>query len=119
MTLVQTLETKDANVAHLKTTRDDLKTRTRAAAAIASDHADAVDREGRFPSEAFDALRAKKLMGVMIPRELGGEGASLAEVADICYALGRACGSTGMIYAMHQTKLACMIRHGGNAGMNA
>ncbi len=115
MTLVQTLETKDANVAHLKTTRDDLKTRTRAAAAIASDHADAVDREGRFPSEAFDALRAKKLMGVMIPRELGGEGASLAEVADICYALGRACGSTGMIYAMHQTKLACMIRHGRNA----
>jgi acyl-CoA dehydrogenase len=48
----------------------------------------------------------------MVPRDLGGEGASLREVADICYALGGACASTGMIYAMHQTKLACIIRHG-------
>ena len=45
-------------------------------------------------------------------REFGGEGASIAEVADVCYALGRACASTAMIYAMHQTKVACVTRHG-------
>ena len=47
-----------------------------------------------------------------MPREFGGEGASVADVADICYALGRACSSTAMIYAMHQTKVACIARHG-------
>jgi acyl-CoA dehydrogenase len=89
--------------------------RMRGAAAIAADAADAVDREGRFPAEAFDAIRARALLGVMVPIELGGEGAGIGEVADICYALGSACASTGMIYAMHQTKLACMIRHGRKA----
>lgn len=109
MTAAQTLKVSEAPVVAIS---DDLKMRTRAAAAIATDHAEAVDREGRFPAEAFEAMRDRSLLSVMVPREHGGEGASLREVADICYALGRACASTGMIYAMHQTKLACIIRHG-------
>ena len=48
----------------------------------------------------------------MVPPELGGEGASIADVVDVCYVLGRACASTAMIYAMHQTKVACLVRHG-------
>jgi acyl-CoA dehydrogenase len=51
-------------------------------------------------------------MGIMVPQDLGGEGAAPSEVADVCYRLGRACASTGMIYAMHQTKVACLVRHG-------
>jgi hypothetical protein len=31
-------------------------------------------------------------------------------VVDICYALGRACAATAMVYAMHQTKVACLAR---------
>src|SRR5205807_1496266 len=31
---------------------------------------------------------------------------------NVCYALGRACGSTGMIYAMHQMMVACLVHHG-------
>ncbi len=58
-----------------------------------------VDNEARFPTEAFEAARSRRLLGVMIPKELGGEGASLGDVANICYAPGRACASTGMIYA--------------------
>ena len=48
------------------------------------------------------------------PKQLGGEQASVADVVDVCYALGRACSSTGMIYAMHQVKAACIVpsRHG-------
>jgi acyl-CoA dehydrogenase len=57
-------------------------------------------------------MREQRLLGVMVPHELDGEGASTAEVADICYRLGRACASTAMIYAMHQTKVACILRHG-------
>jgi len=80
--------------------------------AIAAAHATAVDRESRFPKEAMAAARAEHLLGVAVPREFGGEGLSVADVADICYALARACASTAMIYAMHQTKVACIVRHG-------
>ncbi len=66
----------------------------------------------RFPQEAIAAARAERLLGIAVPRELGGEGLSIAEVADVCYALGRACASAAMIYAMHQTKVACIVRHG-------
>jgi acyl-CoA dehydrogenase len=33
-------------------------------------------------------------------------------VVDICYALGRACASTAMIFAMHQIMVAILVRHG-------
>src|SRR5579883_216708 len=81
-------------------------------AATASAHAVAVDREARFPIEAMAAARAERLLGIGVPREFDGEGAGIADLADICYALGRVCASTALIYAMHQTKVACIARHG-------
>jgi acyl-CoA dehydrogenase len=93
-----------------------LRARATAAAAVAAKYADAVDRDGRFPKEAFDAIREQRLLGLLIPTALGGEDASVAEVVDVCYILGRACASSAMIYAMHQTKISCLVRHsGGNA----
>jgi acyl-CoA dehydrogenase len=89
-----------------------LRPRVEKAAAIAAAHAVGVDRESCFPQEAITAVRAERLLGIAVPKELGGEGASISEVADVCYALGRACASTAMIYAMHQTKVACIVRHG-------
>jgi acyl-CoA dehydrogenase len=86
--------------------------RARKAAAVASAHAAAVDRDSRFPDEAVAALRAERLLGIAVPHEFGGEDASIADVVDVCYTLGRACASTAMIYAMHQTKVACVTRHG-------
>jgi acyl-CoA dehydrogenase len=115
MPLAGSLMIKDAGAVQPETGASDLETRTRAVAAIAADHAEAVDTAARFPAEAFEAARSRRLLGVMIPKDLGGEGASLGDVANICYTLGRACASTGMIYAMHQTKLACVIRHGRRA----
>jgi acyl-CoA dehydrogenase len=90
----------------------DLRTRIDKVAAIAAAHAAAVDSESRFPKEAIAAARAERLLGIAVPRELGGEGFSTADVVDVCYALGRVCASTAMIYAMHQTKVACLTRHG-------
>ena len=96
--------------------RFDLKTRIDAVLPVVAEWAGAVDREARFPEEAFSALRAQRLLGIMIPTDLGGEGASLSDVVDICYQIGQACSSTAMIYAMHQACLACLMRHGhGNA----
>ncbi|HWG06230.1 MAG TPA: acyl-CoA dehydrogenase family protein [Beijerinckiaceae bacterium] len=90
----------------------DLAQRAAKVAAVAASHAAAVDSESRFPHEAIAAARAERLLGIAVPRELGGEGASTAEIVDVCYRLGRACASTAMIYAMHQTKVACITRHG-------
>jgi acyl-CoA dehydrogenase len=90
----------------------DLPARVEKVAAVAAAHAAAVDNESRFPEEAIAAARAEHLLGIAVARELGGEGAGIADIVDICYALGRACASTAMIYAMHQTKVACLVRHG-------
>jgi acyl-CoA dehydrogenase len=49
---------------------------------------------------------------MQIPVEFGGFGATIHDVTEVCYTLGRACASTAMIFAMHQTKVACLIRHG-------
>jgi len=90
----------------------DLRSRAAKVAAVAAAHAAAVDSDSRIPEEAIAAARAERLLGIAVPRELGGEGAGIADVVDVCYALGRACASTAMIYAMHQTKVACVVRHG-------
>ena len=85
--------------------------RAKHAAAAAAQHAGSVDQEARFPDEAMAELRRQGLLGILVPPELGGEGASLGALADICYALGQACASTGLIYAMHQVKMGCLVRH--------
>ncbi|MGO9048549.1 MAG: acyl-CoA dehydrogenase family protein [Xanthobacteraceae bacterium] len=89
-----------------------LAARAEKVAAVAARHAAAVDRDSRVPAEAIAAARAARLLGAAIPREFGGEGASVGDIVDICYTLGRACASTAMIFAMHQTKVACITRHG-------
>ena len=79
---------------------------------VALRHADAVDRDGRFPAEAVAALREAGLLGAAIPRELGGAGASFAEIVAVCHELGQACANTAMVFAMHQIQVACLVRHG-------
>ena len=76
---------------------------------VAAVHAADVDQRARFPAEAFAALAAGRLLGMMVPAELGGEGASVAEVTAVCSILGRSCGATGLIFAMHQIQVASLI----------
>jgi len=95
------------------TTTEDLPSRAKIVAAVAANHAVAVDSAARFPAESFQAVKAQRLLGIQVPRALGGEGVSIGDVADVCYQLGQSCGSTGMIFAMHQIKVACIMRHMG------
>ena len=85
--------------------------RARLAAEAAAAHAAAVDADARFPSEAFAEIRKQRLLGMMVPSALGGEGSSLPELADVCFILGQACSSAALIFAMHQIKMACIVRH--------
>jgi acyl-CoA dehydrogenase len=89
-----------------------VETARRISEAVAAPVADAVDRSARFPHEAVAALREERMLGALVPRALGGLGATISEVAGSCEALGRSCASTAMIYAMHQIEVACLVRHG-------
>src|SRR5215475_6798569 len=93
------------------TATNELRERAKAVAAVAATHAVAVDRNCRFPEEAFSAAKQQRLMGIFVPTSFGGEGAKLSEVVEACFILARACGSTGMIFAMHQIMVACLVRH--------
>lgn len=85
--------------------------RARTAAATAAEYATAVDRESRFPTEAFAAIREQRLLSMLVPSDLGGDGATVKDVVDVCYMLGMSCGSTAMIFAMHQIQVVILLRH--------
>lgn len=89
----------------------DLKERVGLMASAAAAAADKVDQEARFPSEAYAVAKTQRLLGIQVPIELGGEAASVSDVADLCYALGRSCASTAMIFAMHQIMVTILVRH--------
>lgn len=78
---------------------------------FAAPHADTVDRDARFPQAAIDALKQEKLLSAYIPVELGGAGASLSELVEICEILGRQCAATAMIFAMHQIQVITLVEH--------
>jgi acyl-CoA dehydrogenase len=84
---------------------------TRVADEFAAPNADAVDREARFPVEAIDALREERALSAFVPTELGGGGVSFEAIATGCFELGRRCGASAMVFAMHQIKAISVARH--------
>lgn len=75
---------------------------------VAQAHADLVDAEGRFPAEAVDALRSSGLLGLTLPRKLGGSGAGPTDFAVAVADLAAVCGSTSLIYLMHVSAAMCV-----------
>jgi acyl-CoA dehydrogenase len=84
----------------------------RIATEVAAPGADSVDRDARFPHETVAALRDAGVLSAAVPRELGGAGCTMVELAQLCSALAQACGSSAMVLAMHYSQLACIARHG-------
>jgi len=78
---------------------------------VATPNADSVDREARFPVEALAALREEHALSAFVPEALGGGGVSFETIARACFELGRRCGSTAMVFAMHQIQVATIVRH--------
>jgi acyl-CoA dehydrogenase len=79
--------------------------------AVAAVHADDVDRAARFPAETLAALREQRALSALVPLEYGGDGVSFAAVAAACCELGRRCGASAMVFAMHQIQVATIVRH--------
>ncbi len=82
------------------------------AADVAARHADEVDAQARFPRETIDALRRSRVLSAPVPRELGGAGCTMKELALLCSTLSQGCSASGMVLAMHFIEVACLARHG-------
>jgi acyl-CoA dehydrogenase len=78
---------------------------------VAAAHADDVDRQARFPAETLSALREQQALSAFIPPELGGGGVSFEAIAEACLRLGRRCGASAMVFAMHQIQVVTIVRH--------
>ncbi len=83
----------------------------RVAEEVSAPHADDVDQNARFPNETVDALKELQALSALVPTRFGGGGLGITEVAGACFALGRRCGASGMVFAMHQIQVACIVRH--------
>src|SRR5207302_5903003 len=81
------------------------------AAGVAALNADDVDRNARFPVETIAALREERALSAFIPPELGGGGVSFEAIAAACLELGRTCGASAMVFAMHQIQVVTIVRH--------
>jgi acyl-CoA dehydrogenase len=84
---------------------------SRIAEEFAAPNAEAVDRDARFPIETIQALREERALSAFVPTELGGGGVSLEAIASACFELGRRCGASAMVFAMHQIQVISMVRH--------
>jgi acyl-CoA dehydrogenase len=78
---------------------------------VAAPNAEAVDREARFPSATLDALRSEGALAALVPVERGGLGLRFETIATATFELGRRCGASGMVFAMHQIQVATLLRH--------
>ncbi len=87
-------------------TRAELLDAVRRIGPVLQEHADRHDRDGTFVTESYDALRDAGLLAIGVPIELGGDGASIGDVAAVQRELAHWCGSTALASSMHQHVVA-------------
>jgi acyl-CoA dehydrogenase len=76
------------------------------------------DRTGRISVEAFDLFRRSGVVGALVPHELGGGGASHAEMGEVLRVLGRHDPATAVALSMPSHLVATQVwRH--HHGMDA
>ena len=71
------------------------------AGSVLARHAEAVDREGRWPAESLRALLDAGLGGLTAPISAGGSGFGMAMLGRVCELLGRECASSAICFGMH------------------
>lgn len=79
----------------------------------------AVDDKGCFPQASMRSLREEGLLGLTVPVEFGGDGASLHTFVAVAQELAGACLSTAHLWTMHCFQVDAITRHGSAALRNA
>lgn len=78
---------------------------SRLAPALAERAAD-VDQNDLFVADNYALLKEAGLVEAGVPRELGGGGAGIQELAEMLRVLAHACGSTALAFSMHTHQVA-------------
>lgn len=78
------------------------------AQSVIARHADDVDTNGRYPSEAMQALAGAGFYGLMLPKDVGGMGQGPRCYVAVAEELGKVCASTAMCWVMHTTATMCV-----------
>jgi len=60
-----------------------------------------IDEEERFPAETFEKLAKCGMMGIPVPRELGGQGADVLAYIMAVEELAKVCGTTAVALSAH------------------
>src|SRR5258708_31729419 len=66
-----------------------------------AERAAASDQSGSFVADNYRGLKAKKLISAGVPTELGGGGATHAELCEMLRELGHYCPSPALALSMH------------------
>ncbi len=90
----------------MSTTQTSLHERAVAVGPVLAEHAARHDQEGTFVTEAYAALRDAGLLKAGVPVELGGDGATIADLTALQRELGHHCGATALASSMHQHVVA-------------
>jgi len=69
------------------------------------------DTTDQFVLENYTALKQARVMSLPIPKELGGQGCELSELADVLRRMGAVCGSTALAFSMHLQTVAALVWH--------
>ncbi len=72
-------------------------------------HAIQIDREATYPHENFAELFKAGLMSLLVPEELGGQGANILTSVVVIETLAQFCGSTAMCYHMHNAAVVPVV----------
>jgi alkylation response protein AidB-like acyl-CoA dehydrogenase len=84
----------------------------RIAREIVAKHAEAVDREGAFPSASLEAFREAGLLGLLSAADVGGAGGTLRIAARVVERVAQSCGSSAMVLCMHYCGVAVIEKFG-------
>lgn len=90
----------------------DFRAAAESVAAVARDHAVAVDTDGAFPQATVDAARRTGLFGLISKSDVGGHGLGLRAAAHVIERIARECGSSAMVLTMHYAGTAVIEAHG-------
>lgn len=78
-------------------------------------NADRIDQSRLFPRENLQALGRAGVLGLLIPPQYGGAGASLSDMSQALEAQARHCASTAMVTLMHFCATAVIAAKGSDA----
>jgi indole-3-acetate monooxygenase len=100
------MEVRMAQIAQLKPQAESFAEIASRLGPVFAGRAEKADAEDRFVAENFAELKQSGLVSAGVPTELGGGGATVAELAGMLRILARHCSSTALAFAMHTHQVA-------------